>query len=481
MTDSLIVVACGVGFVLVVNGLIARRKRNPQRLPLPPGPKGRPFIGCLYQLPKVLPWEGYDKLCKEYDSDLLYMEVLGQGMLIIGSHRRAVELLDKKAAIYSDRPVFPLIDLMDFHWSFGLMPYGPWWRLHRRNFHQQLNRNAVSRYHPIMYEERDSLLRMLSTGPENFREHLETFFGTIIMRTAYGFDDAGRNQSLIHDAEALVLSFGAARAPGRFLVNTFPILQHVPEWLPRAGFKRYFREIAEMSRRTEKGERSVHPSMAAALIGQLPGHSESKHAKMETVAQNVCAIAYIAGAETTLASAIGLILASANHSEVQIKAQAEIDTVVGLYRLPLVSDRPSLPYVHAIIKEVSRWYTVVPLGTPRVNTKDDECDGYSIPKGTLIFPNNWAMMHDPSVFDKPFDFIPERYLKDDGKINMSVPDAEAAAFGHGRRICPGRHFSNDTLFLMASSLLATFSIFPPKDEKGNRPPLKFEAKSQTIA
>ena len=43
------------------------------------------------------------------------------------------------------------------------------------------------------------------------------------------------------------------------------------------------------------------------------------------------------------------------------------------------------------------------------------------------------MMHDPSVFDQPFDFIPERYLTDDGKINMSIPDADMAAFGHGRR------------------------------------------------
>jgi cytochrome P450 len=42
------------------------------------------------------------------------------------------------------------------------------------------------------------------------------------------------------------------------------------------------------------------------------------------------------------------------------------------------------------------------------------------------------MMHNPDVFDKPFEFIPERYLKD-GRIDPSVTDTEAAAFGHGRR------------------------------------------------
>jgi cytochrome P450 len=41
-------------------------------------------------------------------------------------------------------------------------------------------------------------------------------------------------------------------------------------------------------------------------------------------------------------------------------------------------------------------------------------------------------MHDPDIFDRPFEFIPERYIKD-GKINLSVPDPDIAAFGHGRR------------------------------------------------
>ena len=41
-------------------------------------------------------------------------------------------------------------------------------------------------------------------------------------------------------------------------------------------------------------------------------------------------------------------------------------------------------------------------------------------------------MHDPDVFEKPFEFMPERYIKD-GKIDKSVPDAEYALFGHGHR------------------------------------------------
>ena len=85
----------------------------------------------------------------------------------------------------------------------------------------------------------------------------------------------------------------------------------------------------------------------------------------------------------------GLILALANNPEVQRKARAEIDSIVGLDRLPTVSDRESLPYVHAVVKEINRWHSVTPLGAPRAGVEDDEYDGYFIPKGTMIFPNNW--------------------------------------------------------------------------------------------
>ena len=54
------------------------------------------------------------------------------------------------------------------------------------------------------------------------------------------------------------------------------------------------------------------------------------------------------------------------YPEVQKKAQAEIDAVVGSNRLPDFHDRPSLPYINAIIKESSRWNLVVPLGRPFV-------------------------------------------------------------------------------------------------------------------
>jgi cytochrome P450 len=49
------------------------------------------------------------------------------------------------------------------------------------------------------------------------------------------------------------------------------------------------------------------------------------------------------------------------YPEVQKKAQAEIDAVVGPHRLPDFEDRPSLLYINAIVKESMRWHLALPL------------------------------------------------------------------------------------------------------------------------
>ena len=50
------------------------------------------------------------------------------------------------------------------------------------------------------------------------------------------------------------------------------------------------------------------------------------------------------------------------HPEIQRRAQAELDAVVGPHRLPNLQDRADLPYLGAIQKEIYRWAAIVPLG-----------------------------------------------------------------------------------------------------------------------
>jgi cytochrome P450 len=75
--------------------------------------------------------------------------------------------------------------------------------------------------------------------------------------------------------------------------------------------------------------------------------------------------------------------------ESQKKAQEELDQVIGRYRLPDFSDRESLPYINAVIKEVLRWFPNVPLGLPHAASEEGEYKGMRIPKGSLIIFNAW--------------------------------------------------------------------------------------------
>ena len=79
----------------------------------------------------------------------------------------------------------------------------------------------------------------------------------------------------------------------------------------------------------------------------------------------------------------------AMYPDVQQKAQAELDAVVGPDRLPELSDSSSLPYLNALIKELLRWHPALILGLPHSTLADDEYNGYFIPEGTLLIPNVW--------------------------------------------------------------------------------------------
>ena len=79
----------------------------------------------------------------------------------------------------------------------------------------------------------------------------------------------------------------------------------------------------------------------------------------------------------------------AMYPDVQKKAQAELDKIIGPDRLPDHSDTDALVYINAIVKEALRWHTMLPLGIWHRTIADDEFNGYFIPGGTTILTNIW--------------------------------------------------------------------------------------------
>ncbi|KAI0313059.1 cytochrome P450 [Amylostereum chailletii] len=153
------------------------------------------------------------------------------------------------------------------------------------------------------------------------------------------------------------------------------------------------------------------------------------------------------------------------HPDILAKAQEEMDRVVGRDRLPDFGDRSSLPYLEAVILELYRWHAAVPLCVPHRSLNADHYRGYDIPANVMDIPNIWAMLRDEEFYPMPEVFNPDRFL------NLSPEEADRMdpvkiIFGFGRRRCPGRYFALNNVWLSVASIVATFAISAPLDEKG---------------
>ena len=81
-----------------------------------------------------------------------------------------------------------------------------------------------------------------------------------------------------------------------------------------------------------------------------------------------------------------------------------------------------------------------------------------------------AVFHDPEAYPEPDKFKPERFLNEDGTVRDDP--TLSLLFGVGKRICPGHHLVDATLFIVASSILSVFDVAKAKDENGNEIPVK---------
>jgi cytochrome P450 len=88
-----------------------------------------------------------------------------------------------------------------------------------------------------------------------------------------------------------------------------------------------------------------------------------------------------------------------------------------------------------------------------------------------------AVLHNPELYPDPEEFKPERFLNKDGSVRDDP--TLALVFGVGKRICPGRHFVDATLFIVTSSVLSIFSVTKAIDENGIEVPVKAAVTSLT--
>ncbi|KAJ7664304.1 cytochrome P450 [Mycena rosella] len=439
--------------------------------PVPPGPRPLPVIGNLLNIPDREQWLVYQDWSRQYGSDVVHLNVFGTDILVVNSAEAASALFGHKSAIYSDRPRMPMLgELVGLGWHFAFMPHGDEWRAHRKIFTQEFSPSAVQRYQDQELKWTKALLRNLVNAPQNFMEHIQNMASGIVLETTFGLQvqPSGQPDPFIAAAKQAVEAMTETGLFGTYLVDFLPVLKYVPAWFPYATFKRQaneWRKSSDIAAHVPFGilkdgmaTNDYMPSVGSKLL-------TSDEAVDETAVRQTTAAMFASGSAATVSALTTFILAMRLYPDVQARAQKEIDQVVA-GRLPNFADETSLPYITAIIREIGRWNPVVPLAFPHMLSSDDSYKGYHLKAGSVVFPNAWAILHDPVVYPDPHVFKPERFLTDDGKLNPEVKDPEAA-WGFGRRSCPGRKMATSSMFIAVASVLAAFDISTAFDSDGS--------------
>ncbi|KAL1755741.1 cytochrome P450 [Schizophyllum commune] len=457
-------------------------------LPLPPGPSGLPIVGNLFDVPVDFRWLKYAEWSKKFDSDVIHLDVGGMPVIVLHSFEACFDLLERRSNEYSSRADTPMLDLMGWEFQITTMKYGR--RDHRRAFHSFFNIDTVRRFRPRQQRATHAFLRrMLDASSQDLRKELRFMVASTIMDITYGIDALPEHDPYTQVADRAFDAGAIAAVPNSYLVNIFPMMMHLPEWMPGAGFKKHARKWRPVTEEMvnapfeETLRRMASDSARSSFVSLSLEKARAKDdLAQEDVVENTAAIMYIGAMDTTVATLLSFALHMLESPEIAKRAQFELDSVLEPGKLPEFDDEDRLPYTMAVVKETMRMYPAAPVAVPHQHTgdTDDVYRGFAIPRGSVVIPNVWAMAHDELAYPEPYIYKPERFLTDDGKLNPAVRDPASFVFGFGRRVCPGKHMALASIWMTIASTLRVYNIEKVKQPDGTTIEPKREYKSSTL-
>ncbi|CAE6477727.1 unnamed protein product [Rhizoctonia solani] len=379
--------------------LIHHYWRRWSRAQSPPSPMSLPFVGNLFSIPPDKEHLAFATLGEQLKSDIVFLKIFGQKILVLNSAEAASDLLDKRSALYSDRDVPAMIrdpTLMNWSMGVGAVKYNELLRQYRRMMNNWLSMRVVAQFHGLQEKHSRLLLKRLLNATkyaQPFKSVKEEIFyatASLIFEIAYGYKLKSPQDPFFKESTQAYHNLTVATMHTNFLVNIFPMMSYIPDWFPGTGWKRTARKWRTQQEKAKNepyewlkfqvAKGTHQASLLSALIqdheilsGMAPADKDERLQEIgsvlfgggtDTVKNSsviITTISYIAFFKTSCLF-VCFIAAMVLNPHVQARAQQELDTILGPATLPSISDIGRLPYTRNLIEELWRLYPPFPLG-----------------------------------------------------------------------------------------------------------------------
>ncbi|KAJ6498361.1 cytochrome P450 [Mycena vitilis] len=466
--ETLLVSGLSVSLIVV---WFTRRASTAKSTPTFPGPWPHPLIGHTLQVPTTKTWKYFETLYHRY-GPVVRLSLAGDDIIVLSEPADAEELLGRRSHNYSSRR--PLVYAGKYQSSnqrLVLLPYGEVLRRQRAAFHQMLQPRVVGAYEEMQDTESIRLLVDLASTPGDWAHHAQRFAASLVFTLSYGqrLNDDGQDLAAV---QSILDNFVRDTYPGAHLVDTFPILDRLPDclapWREEAR-RKHAKEVALYTRLSAEVKARMEQDLGMECFAARLWDQEEKMNLTPEELSYIAGSAFEAGTDTTTGTVLWFIMAMVLYPAAMRKAQAEIDTMFQAEAVPDFGRMGELPYCSALVKEVFRWAPAAPGGFPHTSDVDDEYQGRLIRKGTMVIPCIWNMHHNETEFPNSYTFDPERFI---GKENGPESLTEGHyGFGFGRRKCPGQYLAAKTIWIAVVRILWAFNIAPQKNAAGNDLPV----------
>ncbi|XP_043720848.1 flavonoid 3'-monooxygenase CYP75B137-like [Telopea speciosissima] len=468
--------------VLVVSWWVFKRWNKPAvRPPLPPGPRGLPLIGNLPFLEADL-HRCFAKLSQIY-GPIMKIQLGPKLCVVLTSPPLAKQILKDQDSIFANRDP-PLVAAtmtyggIDIVWS----PQGPQWRMMRKVFsHEIMSNESLQACYSLRRQEVQKMLKKVYSKigkPINIGEVVFLTMLYLVMSMLWG-DTLQRDEMIRIGGEIRKVMremIGLVMKPN--ISDFFPILASLDlQGIERKGKKVSSRldqiidsvinQRLQMDKEEgdqgayEKKERKDFLQFLLDLKERDGEESFLTKIQLKALLQDIIG----AGTDTTSVIVEWAMAEMMQCPEIMRKTQEELKQVVGLDNIVEESHLPKLSYLNALVKESLRLHPPLPLMVSHCPSQSCIVGGYTIPKGTNVFVNVWAMHRDPNEWENPLTFSPERFLSDGNNYDYKGNNFNYLPFGSGRRMCAGIPLVEKMSVYVLASLLHSFKWQLPDDVK----------------